>query len=533
MKQNLDSNYNFLLNGAATHVGQVRKANEDSMATFETANMKVFVVCDGMGGHVGGQVASQTAITAIRDFLINNIMLDPREAIYNSIIAANEAVLNRTRQQPELAGMGSTCVMLVVTSDGKVYYGHVGDSRVYIIANHRITQLTEDHSVVYEMFKAGIIKTREEMERHPRKNEITNALGLPNMQPPTVCDAPIEPESGNCFLLCSDGLTGMVGDEQIQRVISKHEIPIQQRAETLVQMANANGGVDNITVELVEFAVGAQQISNNKGQKSKNWKKMLLFALPVVLILAGGAVWWFSKQQPKPDPEPQTDLTENQNNEKRKKPEVTLNLPIGQATFVTNPIDFTKTGETSVVEIKDFPDNDAIVEVFAIVPNQTIKIEETAGKYIIIKWLKEVKDTIKITCKTTKLEHCTIKIPMIKANIQAQQSANNIINVMLDPISYKLDEPISISTKDKNKRISLTKGKKETNDESVKCDVTDANTIVIQFTKPKYSNPVEVFIETKTGKYKFIIPVQNPQEKEIPAKEEEKVKEEEPRTTQV
>ena len=297
MKRDLDSNYNFLLVGEATHTGQVRKANEDEMVVFETASMKVFAVCDGMGGHVGGKAASQTATAAIRDFMTNNIILDPREAIYNAIIAANEAILNRSRQQPELAGMGSTCVILAVTSDGKVYYGHVGDSRIYIIANHLIKPLTEDHSVVFEMFKAGMIKTREEMERHARKNEITNALGLPNMKPPTICDVPIEPDSGNCFLLCSDGLTGMVDDEQIQRVVSKHNIPIQQRADKLVQMANANGGVDNITVYLVEFAVGTQQINDRKDRQTKRWQKMLLYVLPIVLILAGGgaAALWFLK----------------------------------------------------------------------------------------------------------------------------------------------------------------------------------------------------------------------------------------------
>jgi protein phosphatase len=332
MKQNLDSNYNFLLTGAATHVGQVRKANEDSMATFEVANMKVFVVCDGMGGHVGGEIASQTAITAIRDFLINNITIDPREAIYNSIITANEAILNRSRQQPELAGMGSTCVMLVVTSDGKVYYGHVGDSRIYIIANHKITQLTEDHSAVYDMFKTGIIKTREEMERHPRKNEITKALGFLNMQPPTVCSTPIEPDSGNCFLLCSDGLTDMVNDEQIQRVISKHEIPIQQRAETLIQMANKKGGVDNITVELVEFAIGTQQISNTKGKKIKDWEKILLiYALPALVIL--GVLTWFILTKvllPKPKQEEvEQENTELQSEENKKNTELEIKEPIG------------------------------------------------------------------------------------------------------------------------------------------------------------------------------------------------------------
>ncbi|MDR1169690.1 MAG: Stp1/IreP family PP2C-type Ser/Thr phosphatase [Prevotellaceae bacterium] len=304
MKQNTDSNFNFLLVGADSNTGRVRKANEDSMTVFETSSMKVFAVCDGMGGHVGGQVASQTATEAIRDFLLNNITLDPREAIHNAIIFANTAILDKTRRQPELSGMGSTCVMLAVTGDGKAYYGHVGDSRIYIVASRRITQLTKDHSFVQSLVDAGQI-TKEQAEHHPRKNEITNALGLPNMQPPTVCTTPIEPESGNCFLLCSDGLTGMVGDEHIQRIVSKHEIPIQQRTETLVKMANSNGGIDNITVELVEFALGAQQIGGGSGKKPAKRKKMLMYLLPTLAVL-GGLAWYFlagGKGDPQPQPQ--------------------------------------------------------------------------------------------------------------------------------------------------------------------------------------------------------------------------------------
>jgi len=290
MKQSTESNFSFCLTGAATDIGRVRRANEDSMGVIEVGGMKVFVVCDGMGGHVGGKVASETAIAAIRDFLYNNVCVDPREAIHNAIIVANEAILNRVNQQPELNGMGSTCVMLTVASDGKVYYGHVGDSRIYVVADRRIKQLTTDHSFVQTLVDAGHI-TKAQAEQHPRRNEITNALGLPHMQPPTVCTHPIEPDSGNCFILCSDGLSGMVSDEQIQRVISKHVEPIQQRAEKLVQMANNNGGVDNITVQLVEFAVSAQDISGTKKDDSSAVLKKLLFILLPLLLVLGGLIW--------------------------------------------------------------------------------------------------------------------------------------------------------------------------------------------------------------------------------------------------
>jgi protein phosphatase len=243
--------------------------------------MKVFVVCDGMGGHVGGQVASQTAIAAIKEFMLNHVFTDPREAINNAIIAANDAIIKRARAQPDLNGMGSTCVMLVVTSDGKVFYGHVGDSRIYIVANHQITQLTKYHSFVQTLVDSGQI-SKDQAEHHPRKNEITNALGLPDMQPPTLCNEPIEPEAGNCFVLCSDGLSGMVDDSHIERLVSKHEINIQQRAEKLVQMANESGGKDNITVELVEFAVST--VVAHK-QNKKHPKRLIFFGGLILIIL--------------------------------------------------------------------------------------------------------------------------------------------------------------------------------------------------------------------------------------------------------
>ncbi|GHV20932.1 hypothetical protein FACS189494_05570 [Spirochaetia bacterium] len=282
----MESNFGFCLVGKCSNTGRVRKANEDSMGVFDAAVGRVFVVCDGMGGHVGGHVASQTAVAAIKQFMSSHVFSDPMVAINNAIITANDAIIQKAQAQPELNGMGSTCVMLVVTSDGKVYFGHAGDSRIYIVANHKITQLTKDHSYVQTLVDTGEI-TKEQAEHHPRKNEITNALGLPQMQPPTLCKEPIEPEAGNCFLLCSDGLSGMVEDKYIERVISKHDMHIQARAEKLVQMANEAGGKDNITVELVEFAVSTSKTKNNHKKTTKVFNKKIIIIIVVVLAVLG------------------------------------------------------------------------------------------------------------------------------------------------------------------------------------------------------------------------------------------------------
>ena len=235
-------------------MGCRRKANEDWYAHFTCANGLVAVVCDGMGGHVGGAVASHLAVDTIKSFLEQNYFDDPFRAIIEACDAANAAILRRTREQPELTGMGSTCVMLIVRN-GKVYTGCVGDSRIYLVRSNQITQLTEDQSYVQMLVNAGEI-SKEQAEHHPRKNEILNALGLPTMQQATVREEAINPEAGDVFLLCSDGLSGMVSDEEIKKVAGNLTGMSQQaRVDTLIQKARQHGGLDNITCVMVEFAV--------------------------------------------------------------------------------------------------------------------------------------------------------------------------------------------------------------------------------------------------------------------------------------
>ena len=268
-----------------TDVGKKRKVNEDHGDHFETLNGLVSVVCDGMGGHVGGAVASEIAIRTIHDFLDSQFIQDPREAIGLAIDAANKAIVKQAEQNPDLEGMGSTCVLLIVR-DGKVYIGHVGDSRIYLIREKTIVQLTKDHSFVQSLVDIGQI-TKEQAEHHPRKNEITNALGLPEMAPATVREEAIEPQAGDCFLLCSDGLSGMVSEHDIEKIVSRQrDYSTQQRADLLVQAANNNGGLDNITVELVEFTIAPEVAHPIKSSSSR----ILKVTIPVVCALVAVAL---------------------------------------------------------------------------------------------------------------------------------------------------------------------------------------------------------------------------------------------------
>lgn len=273
-----------------TNVGCKRKQNEDWLESFECKNGLVAIVCDGMGGHVGGQVASHLAIDTIKEFVCGNTFNDPNEMIIAACNIANQAILNRTAAEPQLAGMGSTCVMLVVR-DGKVYVGSVGDSRVYLVRSKKIIQLTKDQSYVQMLVDMGEI-TREQAERHPRRNEITNALGLPTMRPATVLDTPIIPEAGDCFLLCSDGLSGMVSDEAIAKIVSSQASMSQrERVSALIKAACDNGGNDNVTCQIVEFSVSPHGEKKKKG--SLLWLWILLSVLFVTLAGGGAAAWYF------------------------------------------------------------------------------------------------------------------------------------------------------------------------------------------------------------------------------------------------
>lgn len=296
-----------------TDVGRTRQVNEDSMITFDSPNGRVVAVCDGMGGQAAGDVASQLACNIIRDILENNTFANPLEAITRSMIAANQGILYRTAQQPELEGMGATCVMLII-KDNVVYYGWVGDSRIYYISNHTIRQISRDQSYVQSLVDSGQI-TAEEAAHHPQKNEITNALGLQGMTPPVLCQMPVTPEPGGVFLLCSDGLTGMVDDAQIEQTVSKPELSLQEKAEHLVALANRNGGLDNISVQLVEFPRsgkgGAFVTPQRKGGKRSNLWMLITATVLVVALAIGGYFVFFNKKETKVVEEKKENVQDN------------------------------------------------------------------------------------------------------------------------------------------------------------------------------------------------------------------------------
>jgi PPM family protein phosphatase len=304
--------------GNATDIGRVREQNEDYLGYFECINGHIFVVCDGMGGHVGGATASRVAVDTIRGFLENHYFDLPQDALKESIKAANEAVYQNAAENPQLSGMGTTIVMVIVRDD-KAFYAHVGDSRIYFHSAGKLYKLTKDHSFVQTLVDQGLIK-EEEMESHPRRNEILQALGVRMDVEITVSPVPAKPSNGDMLLLCSDGLNSMINDSVIEAVLNE-DISVQHKALKLMQLANDAGGFDNITVQLVNFynvvnkktdfvpasnlktVVSGEGNENVKPKLSKKMKKIILY---IVVGAAGLAIGYFiwdmflNTSEPKP-----------------------------------------------------------------------------------------------------------------------------------------------------------------------------------------------------------------------------------------
>ena len=223
----------------ATHVGKVRHNNEDSLIVIEP---ETFVVADGMGGAQAGEVASQTLVETVKDFLSKTPPLN-EQILSQAILLANDKILTLARQNPNYLGMGTTATILSL-DDGKAYFAHVGDSRIYRLRNNSLTQMTEDHSYVESLVRRGEI-TPEEARVHPMKNVLTQAVGV--VENISVDTANFSVESGDTFLLCTDGLTNMVDDENIAKILQSASNP----ADALIDAALKAGGRDNISVIVV------------------------------------------------------------------------------------------------------------------------------------------------------------------------------------------------------------------------------------------------------------------------------------------
>lgn len=237
---------------AKSDIGKLRDTNQDYYYISKSLDdVKLYILADGMGGYKGGEIASQMATTCVKNYIENNFnqIAKDRDSLIqligSSMEYANMVIYEKSKENKELEGMGTTLEICLIYNN-KVYIGHVGDSRIYRVRKQLIRKLTQDHSYVQKLVKDGKI-TKEEAEVHPKKNMLMKAIG---------CSAFVEPDvavkgflKDDILVMTSDGLTNMVEQEKIYTVVNGN---IEKAPAKLIELANDNGGVDNITVIVIK-----------------------------------------------------------------------------------------------------------------------------------------------------------------------------------------------------------------------------------------------------------------------------------------
>jgi protein phosphatase len=302
-----------LVVGAATDVGRVREVNEDSYLVDE--GIGLYAIADGVGGHQAGEVASSTALEALRASIRSG------KALRDAIEAANDSVYAKSLTDDDLRGMGTTITAATLAAGNTLLVGHVGDSRAYMLRDGELRQLTTDHSRVQELVDGGQL-TAEEAAVHPMRNIITRAIGMDETVEVDVY--PVELQVGDRILFCSDGLTDMLHDDFLGTELRREEDP-ERAATRLVDAANRAGGVDNITVLVLGVTAddpvrespapatavtgtpvaapptsGTEPVPAVRGApRRRTVLRVLLWTIPIVVILgiALGAVAWYARNQ--------------------------------------------------------------------------------------------------------------------------------------------------------------------------------------------------------------------------------------------
>jgi serine/threonine protein phosphatase PrpC len=241
-----------LLHAARTDVGMIRSGNEDNYAVSAAGDRGLFIVADGMGGHAAGEVASEMAVQTVERELTGVRDLDDKataDRVKEALKKANRNIHDRTITEVDKQGMGTTASVLLLTAT-RYMIGQVGDSRVYLLRDGALTQITKDHSYVQEQVDAGFL-TPEQARYHPYSNVITRCVGASPEVEPDVYQG--EARVGDLFLVASDGLTGMVDDRRLAMLLMSRAEP-ERKVHALISEANGRGGLDNITAIVVQIA---------------------------------------------------------------------------------------------------------------------------------------------------------------------------------------------------------------------------------------------------------------------------------------
>jgi len=237
---------------AATDKGMIRQSNQDFYIAGESP-VPLFILCDGMGGHEGGDIASKTAAESINKYISTHYSLDTDDEKAESLLRAavdyaNKIVYSRAKKMPQYSDMGTTCEVCFPDFE-MLYMCHVGDSKIFLYRENELTQLTKDHTLIEELLKSGSI-TEKEVANHPARHVITRAVGTEETIESDFLK--LEMRDGDILLMCSDGLTDMLTESAIKKVL----LPggdLKVMADKLIEKANENGGLDNITTIVLRY----------------------------------------------------------------------------------------------------------------------------------------------------------------------------------------------------------------------------------------------------------------------------------------
>jgi PPM family protein phosphatase len=287
--------------GNATDTGKERSENQDYLGFYDdTPYGMLWLVCDGMGGAAGGRTASTMAVECIREAFYESNWQTVPEVMHAAATRANEAVYQRGQEDLKLRGMGTTLAMIVLQG-GRFYFGHIGDSRIYRIHETEMLQITIDHTLVQKMLEEGTIKP-DQVEGHPQSHVITRSLGVAPEVELDIVEEPLDMMLDDCFIICSDGLSGMVQEEIIREFAL--EFTPQDACQKLVGVANKNGGIDNITVQILkvqeveEKAAFSDQLGLTLRKYANNKKALACIGVGIIVsgLLVAGGWWWLNAQ---------------------------------------------------------------------------------------------------------------------------------------------------------------------------------------------------------------------------------------------
>lgn len=250
-----------------TDKGRVREINEDQFICINTLNGTVFIVCDGVGGNNGGENAAEIATNSLREYFENKFYDDLTAAIADALTFANNQILDEAGNNTLLSGMATTCVISIIRNNS-LFYGSIGDSRLYICRKNRLQCLTIDHTYVQEEINNGHLLPQDALT-HPKRHQLTQALGFGTEINPFIPAEPTKLYADDIILLCSDGLNTMLSDHNIEYVLNEN-ISVQQKTNKLLQLAIHEGGYDNITIITAQYCPAFIEETEPEKNNSEN-----------------------------------------------------------------------------------------------------------------------------------------------------------------------------------------------------------------------------------------------------------------------